>query len=208
MRSLFLSVIIALCVVTVNAQNAASVFINMPRDIAIMLTDDNRKEMVGLFMNKKPAKILNLSESESELTHLTDSYLKLQLTVQNTLEIKLLPYGNRTVICVVQTACAPVCDSRAALYSSEWMPLTEIAPLPDLQPCQFLNKKDEGSEARKNALTALDMRFYRYELSAKNNCLLVYYTTPELLGLEDRKLLKPYLLTRPLTLRWSAEGFR
>jgi len=218
MRSLFFSVVIAFCLCPANAQDAvpafkrlhdaASVFIDMPRDVAIMLTDDNRKEMVDLFTNKKEAKVQNLSGGESKLLELAHTYLKLQLAEQNTLELKILTDGSRLVICVVQTACAPVCDSRISLYTIRWEPITGVELLPQLLAAKFLNNRGMGSDARRNALASLDIHFFRYELNAKNDKLKVYYTTPSYLSSGEVMRVAPFLTGKPVTLQWKFDGFK
>jgi len=219
MRSLFLSVIIAFCLCSAKAQDvepvfkrsrdAASVFIDMPRDMAIMLTDDSRKEMVALFANKKEAKVQNLSGGESELLELAHTYLKLRLTEQNTFELKLLYNNSGAVICVVQTACAPVCDSRISLYTIKWEPITDAQLLPQLLAAKFLNNRGMGSDARRNALANLDVHFFRYELNAKNDKLKIVYTTPNYLNSDARMRVAPFLTGKPVVLQWKLDdGFR
>ena len=218
MRSLFLSVIIAFCLYPAIAQDAApefkkprdaaSVFIDMPRDMAIMLTDENRKDMITLFTNKKEAKVSNLSGGESELIALAHTYLKLRLTEQNTFELKLLFSNRGPVICVVQTACAPVCDSRINLYTADWKPITDVELLPQLLAAKFRNNRGMGSEARENALSNMDVHFFKCELNAKNDNLKVYYNSPNLLSGEERMRVAPFLTGKPVTLQWKLDGFR
>ena len=218
MRSLFLSVIIAFCLCSAKGQDpvpafkrsrdAASVFIDMPRDMAIMLTDDNRREMVNLYADKKEATVQNLSGGESELLELAHTYLKLQLAEQNTFELKLLYNNSGPVICVVQTACAPVCDSRISLYTINWEPITNVELLPQLLAAKFRNNRGMDSEARRNALANLDIHFFRYELNAKNDKLKVYYTTPNYLNSGERMRVAPFLTGKPVMLQWKLDGFR
>ena len=211
MRKLFFSVLAFFSLFGLYAQDAASVFIDMPRNKIMLLTDDNRKDMVDLFLHggKERAKTANVFGGESALTELTPDYLRLQLTAQNRLELKLLPSSDGgKVIAVVRTACAPVCDSRIEFYSLAWEPLNIDSLMPVLRFELFLNDKERGSEARQNALAALDASFFKYELNTQNTNLNVTFTTPGLLGKEERKQLEPYLSTQPLILQWTAEGFQ
>ncbi|MDD6211345.1 MAG: DUF3256 family protein [Bacteroidales bacterium] len=210
MRKLFFSVFVSLfSVFVLAAQDMASLFKTMPREVIFLLTDNNRKDLVDLFVNKKDASVLNVMGGETKLLQLNDNFLKLQLTEQNTVELKLLPAAdNSKIICMVQTACAPVCDSRISFYSIGWMPLNGDSLIPPFTYKTFLNDSGIGTEARENALTALDTRFFRYELNPDNTDLLIYYTTPDYLGLEEREKVAPYLTKQPLVMSWNHSSFQ
>ena len=210
MRRLYFSVIASFCIFISYAQDAASVFIDMPRNKIMLLADESRKSMVDLYTSGSQAKMTNVFGGESILTELTSDYLKLQLTDQNTFELRLLPSSGDSdkVVCVVRTACAPVCDSRIEFYSLRWEAMSAEELMPVFNSEVFLNDKDSGSEARTNALTALETSFFKYELNAANTNLTVSYTTPFFPGKEEREQLAPYLLDRSLVFHWTPEGFR
>ena len=209
MRKIFLFITILLTTLTLRAQDIASLFVEMPRDILFVLTDNNRKDMVDLYVNGKEAEVLNAMRGDSKLIQLNENYIKLQLTTQNTVEIKLLPLINKTqIICVVQTACAPVCDSQISFYTTQWEPIENKGLVKPFTFQDFLNTTGIDTEKRKNALTSLDTHFFRYQLSPDDNNLSIFYTAPEYLGIEERKAIEPYLTQKPLVQHWNNTRFQ
>lgn len=209
MKRKFLFVFITLNTFVLGAQNISTLFVEMPRDILFILTDNNRKDMVDLYVNEKEASVLNIMGGDSKLIQLNENYIKLQLTTQNTVEIKLLPLVNKTqIICVVQTACAPVCDSRISFYTTKWEPIENNGLVKPFTVQNFLNNSELETEKRQNALASLDTQFFQYQLNPDNNDLSVFYTTPEYLGIEEQKEVEPYLTHKPLVLHWNNTRFQ
>ena len=119
---LFFSLFIA---VSVEAQRVSSFFIIMPDELLPQIETNRRKDMIDLFQHSQKGGITNSLGGTSDVTALSDNYISVGLSSSSTMQIKLLPLKGKeeTVIAVVNTVCAPACDSRIDFYDTNWKPL-------------------------------------------------------------------------------------
>jgi hypothetical protein len=101
-----------------RSQTAARLFATMPEIEMPLLDAIARNELLDGFSTDSGT--LNILEDTCRLTALTDNYL--QLTVPGgTTELIVLPMPNEShVVCLIQTVCAPVCDSRIGFFTTTW----------------------------------------------------------------------------------------
>jgi len=208
MRQLFI-LLFMLGFISVNAQNAASFFINMPDEKIPQLEEAWRKDLVDLFQSGKDATLENLMGGRSTLKTMTADYLLLQISERSTLEMKLLPLINDTYLaCVVTTVNAPVADSRVDFFTMDWKSLhaTDLWE-PAMSEWYIKDDVNQNSEEFLHAISSLDMHLIRYQLNPENQTLTATYTTPDYLNDEDRKKVKPFLKETPLVYLWKSGRF-
>lgn len=208
MRQLFFLLLI-LGSISVNAQNVASFFINMPNEKIPQLEEAWRKDLVDLFQSGKEATLENLMGGRSTLKELTADYLLLQTSERSLLEIKLLPLINDTYLaCVITTVSAPVADSRVDFFTTEWKSLPATDLWEPAKPEWFIKDgTDQNSQEFLHAITLLDMDLIHYQLNPENQTLTATYTTPDYLNNESREEVKPFLKETPEVYQWKSGRF-
>lgn len=191
------------------AQEAKTVFTRMPDSLSLLLTAVNRADCIDFLESKMRAQVTNRFGRKSEMTELGPDYIRMQMSAQSTWQMKLLPVNDSTkVVCVVTTACAPVCDSDIKFYTTGWkeLPVGEyLASQPVLK--DFVMPVDtidnEGITARDRA----DVSLVKADLSEADSKLTFTLTTPEYMGKETAEKLIPFL-RRPLVYVWSEGSYK
>lgn len=190
------------------AQEAKTLFVNMPDSLSPLLTKVNREDCIDFLESKMKAQVENRFGKKSEMTELSKDYIRMQMSPQSTWQMKVLALNDSTnVICAVSTVCAPACDSSIRFYTDDWRPLTEslFITLPVMD--DFLNAPDsagiyEFDEARRSA----DMLLMKVDFNKENTELTVTLTTPDYMSTETAEKLKPFL-RRPIVYHWKNGAF-
>ncbi|MEG1903612.1 MAG: DUF3256 family protein, partial [Bacteroidales bacterium] len=125
MRSkLLLLSLIASCT-TLLGQSAAVYFEIIPEQHLLQIESNRRKDMVDMKKAGQLARVPNRLGGTSELTELSDKYLRIETSENSTFEMKLFPFQeDEQMIAVIKTTCAPVCDSEISFYTTTWQPLS------------------------------------------------------------------------------------
>lgn len=191
-----------------QAQEAKTLFVNMPDSLSPLLTKVNREDCIDFLESKMKAQVENRFGKKSEMTDLGKDYIRMQMSAQSTWQMKVLALNDSTnVICTVSTVCAPACDSSIHFYTDDWKPLTTslfiTLPLMD----DFLNAPDsagvyEFDEARRSA----DMLLMKADFNKENTELTLTLTTPDYMSKETAEKLKPFL-RRPVVYHWKNGAF-
>lgn len=186
------------------AQEAKTLFVNMPDSLSPLLTKVNREDCIDFLESKMKAQVENRFGKKSEMTDLSKDYIRMQMSSQSIWQMKVLALNDSTnVICTVSTACAPACDSSIRFYTDDWKPLTAslFITLPVMG--DFLNTSDSASvyefdEARRSA----DILLMKADFNKENTELTVTLTTPDYMSKETAEKLKPFL-HRPIVYHWK-----
>lgn len=205
--TLFLSAV-GLFAPTALAQEAKTLFVNMPDSLSTLLTKVNRADCIDFLESKMKAQVENRFGKMSEMTELGKDYIRMQMSARSTWQMKVLALNDSTnVICTVATACAPACDSSIRFYTTEWklLPESRFITLPAM--ADFLNTPDSTAvyafdEARRSA----DMLLMKADFNKENTELTLTLTTPDYLSTETAEKLKPFL-RRPLVYQWKNGKF-
>ncbi|WP_294627457.1 DUF3256 family protein [uncultured Bacteroides sp.] len=192
-----------------GAQEAKTLFINMPDSLSPLLTKVNRADCIDFLESKMKARVENRFGKKSEMTELGKDYIRLQISPQTTWQMKVLALNDTaSVVCTVSTACAPACDSTVRFYTTDWKPLdgTPFLTLPAALD-DFLHAPDSADvyafdEARRSA----DVLLMKADFNKDNTELTVTLTTPDYMSKETAEKLKPFL-RRPLIYRWKNGTF-
>ncbi len=193
---------------SLQAQEAKTVFINMPDSLNLILTKVNREDCIDFLESKMKAEVENRFGKKSEMTALSKDYIRMQMSPQTTWQMKLLALNDSTnVVCVVTTACAPACDSNISFYTTAWEPLSasQFITLPSME--DFLVAPDsieiyDYDEARRTA----DILLVKADLNKDNTELALTLATPDYMSRETAEKLKPFL-RRPVVYQWKNGKF-
>lgn len=204
---LFFSLFIA---VSVEAQRVSSFFIIMPDELLPQIETNRRKDMIDLFQHSQKGGITNSLGGTSDVTALSDNYISVGLSSSSTMQIKLLPLKGKeeTVIAVVNTVCAPACDSRIDFYDTNWKPLDrkDFIILPDNR--DFLSDDEKSNENANEMVQRVDISLMRYDFCEGNDNLQITYTIDEYMPEEMYKQIKPYLRVSSLEYVWDGNHFK
>ncbi len=166
--------------------------------LALLLADENAdsvnadNEMGGVFVRRE----------------WSADFLELQTSKAGIVQIKLLPYVNKTkIVCVVTTVCGGVCDSRMDFYSTDWhtIPSDGLMPQPSLS--WFLKEKNISLTDTKKVTSLIDMHPMTFRLSASGQKMTVTSELEGYLNEEDFFDLKPLLRRQTRTLVWNKNKF-
>jgi len=108
---------------TLSAQEVKmrDVFAQAPDSIFPLLTKNNKLDCIDFIENKMRARVKNKFDTYSELTTLTDNFLRIQISEKSSAEMKLV---NDTLLCLVRTYYGPGADSQVYFYNTQWQPVS------------------------------------------------------------------------------------
>lgn len=191
-----------------QAQEAKKLFVNMPDSLTPLLTSVNRADCVDFIESKMKAQVDNRFGTKSEMTDLSKDYIRMRMTPQTSWQMKVLALNDSTnVICTVNTACAPACDSSIRFYTTSWKPLSTspFITLPIMS--DFLTTPDSTSVyAFDEAHRSADVLLMKVDVNKDKNELAFTLTTPEYMSKETAEKLIPFL-RRPIVYHWKNGAF-
>lgn len=191
------------------AQEAKTLFVQMPDSLSPWLTAINRADCIDFLESKMRAQVENRFGRKSEMTALSSDYIHVRLAPEVDWQMKLLATGDSTrVICVVTTVYAPVCDSRVEFFTTDWKPVpaSRFLTLPRLTDFLLPATNPEDSIVLDRAVASLDMLLLKADLSQADETLTFTLTTPEYVEKETAEKLKPFI-RRTLPYVWQANRY-
>lgn len=190
-----------------KAQEAKSVFVNMPDSLSPLLTAVNRADCVDFLESKMKAQVDNRFGRKSEMMELDTDYIRMQMSPESTWQMKLLATsGSTKVICTVSTACGPVCDSDVRFYTTDWKELPASDYLTPPLMDAFFEVGDSTDYHFIDGRRQADIRLVKVDLSKDSETLTFTLTTPEYMEKETAEKLKPFL-RRPIVYNWKDNQF-
>lgn len=206
--AILFSLISVFSLTSLQAQEAKTLFVNLPDSLSPLLTKVNREDCIDFLESNMKAQVDNRFGKKSEMTDLGKDYIRMQMSEQTTWQMKVLALNDSTnVICTVSTACAPACDSSIRFFTTDWkeLPTSTYITLPAMN--DFLNAADSTEiyaydEARRSA----DILLLKADFNKDNTELTVTLATPDYMSKEAAETLKPFL-RRPIVYRWNNGAF-
>ena len=113
------------------------VFAHVPDTIFPLLTLNNRLDCIDFIENNMEARVKNKLDEHVVLENMTDNYLRIELSANSIVEMKLFSQQKDTFICVNRIYRGPAEDSEVRVYDFAWNMLYAIAR-PKVE--DFLNK--------------------------------------------------------------------
>lgn len=119
-----------------KAQNMDEVLANMPADIVLMLSEDNRT----MLLVDTASRVVPTVLGEIEKVAGGSDFIELKTSDKGTTQIKKLVKDNDSyIIGVIKTVCAPACDSNIRFYDSDWQEIEQSDVLPQVNRYQFFS---------------------------------------------------------------------
>ena len=199
MKKLMISLCLTLMGTTpLMAQTAKECFKAIPDSLTPLLTQVNRADFIDFLESDMRAEVTNRFNRKSEMTRLTEDYIRIQMTKRSSWQMKVLPLNDSVnVVCTVATVQGPVADSDILFYTTDWKPLSTDNFLQEPDADDFVDIPDSLQDNRiRPALAKIDMPLLSAELSDNSDTLTITFTTPRYLDKETAEILKSYI--RPI----------
>lgn len=194
-----------LCASGLKAQQVAAYFVSMPDELLLQIEPNRRKDMIDFFQHGQGGGITNALGGKSEITGMSDKYMKVSLSDVSDMEIRLLAKDTTNIIAVIRTVCAPAGDSRINFYDGQWNLLETKDFLQQPVDADFFVPKE--IPGRDEALGMIDMSLVEYSFSPDNDVLTAIYTVKDYLPEEIYKKIAPFLKKEALQYFWNDKRY-
>lgn len=119
-KILFFSVFLFVVVSSVAQVRMRDVFAQLPDSILPLMTRNNRLDCIDFIENGMEARVKNKFNDQVVLEALTEDFLLIRTSESSNVEMKLMPLGSDTLICVNRIYFGPTEDSDVRLYDINW----------------------------------------------------------------------------------------
>ena len=204
--ALFFFVLLSICC---NAQDISSVFGNMPKNLILLVDSIQRQDLIDLYKNNLSDNVTDKLNGKITLSSLKEDFIELH-SGNFSMQIALLKLVNDSkIICLIQTVCAPVCDSKLNFFTVDWKPLDAYDFISPVNTSWFIkDDTDKTGEVFINASKSLDIDLMQYSFDPEKLELAQTYTTPQYLSKEDREAIEPFLKQVPKIFVWEKMNFK
>jgi hypothetical protein len=191
-----------------QAQEISVYFLSMPGELILPLDVNRKKELVDTYRDAGRAEINNPFNDTVVLRQMTERYLLMQSGVSRT-EIALLAMSNQSkIICIVNTVCAPVCDSRIHFYSTDWKLLDTGDFFSPEKTSDFFRECPDETETDLVQSCLSDISLMQYHINPADLSLEQTYNTPQYLDSETALKIKPCLRETPAIFHWTKNRYQ
>lgn len=200
---LLLAITVIVAVMPCDARSVSEMWLSMPDSLLPYLSSSQRTELTDLVsMGVKP-EVQNKLHDKTSIDTLTASYMRVRLSDVSTLELKMLPAGSDSLLCMVTTVSGPEKESDIAFYDTSWQKTTVSITLPAVTA-----RPDTMSVERYDSLQRLlEPQMTWCRLSPADNTLTVAPSAP-LVNKSDRQKLNAIMKERTLAWDESLKTFK
>lgn len=195
--------LISLISIVLPAQNIGTLFMNMPDSYIPTLSQVQRFELLEYSKSNRTDSTKNRfgNNVSIQLLDTTNKCIALNTTPTSRIELKVL---NENTIGVIYSVKSPINISTVKFYDLNWLaqPITFEMP----QAWEWLNEEliAQNKMDRELLLKLLNNGFISLSFAQTDSVIEATNNTLEFLSLEDKKLIKPYLLEKKLTYQLEA----
>lgn len=119
-KILLFSAFLFVAVSSVAQVRMRDVFAQLPDSILPLMTRNNRLDCIDFIENGMEARVKNKFNDQVVLEALTEDFLLIRTSESSNVEMKLMPLGSDTLICVNRIYFGPTEDSDVRLYDINW----------------------------------------------------------------------------------------
>jgi hypothetical protein len=208
LKIIFTVFLFSIAVRLIQAQTVNELFVSLPESAFLTLPVSDRLDLIDMYKGGEKATVKNLLGDSCSILSMTDNYLQFRIG-KNTMELFLLQMINDSkIVGLIQTVCAPVCDSRIEFYTTTWKKLDTSVFISLAGKYDFLKEGIHPEEENiKNALVPLDISLMQLHYDSEKRELQQIYTTPDYLSETDRDKVMPYLSEIPKLFKWNLTRF-
>jgi len=128
MKNIICLMIFFLAMTNLQAQRIEHFFVQMPDVLNPILSRNQRMELLEFYKAEMSDSITNRFGTQSRLLFLDaeNNHLLIQNTEISTIELKLIPHRNDTIITIIRTVCSAICQSSIDFFNMQWQPRTDV----------------------------------------------------------------------------------
>ncbi|MBR5828616.1 MAG: DUF3256 family protein [Bacteroidaceae bacterium] len=203
MKKIFIILAVMFCCAgqELCAQGMRSLFLNAPDELFPLLTRNGRADCVDYIDAGMEATVANVLGGVCRMKVLTDDFVEIEPSGASSMQVRMLPAGGDTLLCVVNTVKAEAADSRISFYTKGW----EKVPAKGLFEAPAIKDFFVSADSAALYVDRCDIYLVRLALSKDENTLTAEYTMPDYMAESDSALIKP-LLCR-IVYRWNGKKF-
>lgn len=202
-NKLLLVALISLISTGLQAQNIGDLFLNMPDSYIPTLSQLQRFELLEYRKANRTDSTKNRfgNNVAIQLLDTTNKCIVLNTTATSRMELKVL---NENTIGVIYSIKSPISISTVKFYDFNWLALPITFEMP--QATDWLNEEliAQNKTDRELLLKSLNNSFISLSFAQTGSAIEATNNTLGFLSLEDKKLIKPYLLDKKLTYQLEA----
>jgi hypothetical protein len=208
MKKYIVVIWICLTATSLKGQTASELFLSLPESALLTLSETSRLDLIDLHKAGHKAEVVNQFGDSSVILHLTNDYLEIKFGNYNLQLLLLQMVNDSKIVLLIQTVCAPVCDSYLEFYTTSWRKLNGELFISPAEKSEFIKEGINPDEQKvKNALVSLDISLMQFKYDPEKKELLQYYNTPEYLNPDDRGAVALYLKGTPRVFKWNQTRF-
>ena len=138
-----------------------------------------------------------------------DDHLLIQTSNVGTIELKLLPVAQDSIIiCVIRTVCAQACDSRIDFYTTGWEKIDDSTLLPPINREIFFDSSQKERENYKYAVSLPGIYPVSAKFSENGTDLLLAFDFKEYLDEQQIAEVQLFLKSDTIVLKWDRVSFK
>ncbi|MDI9605133.1 MAG: DUF3256 family protein [Bacteroidota bacterium] len=198
--------LLLLCFTTLaNGQTMGDLFKAMPSELLPGLSDGNKTML--LVDTGQTSVPYALGEVKKRVHN--DDHLLIQTSNVGTIELKLLPVAQDSIIiCVIRTVCAQACDSRIDFYTTGWEKIDDSTLLPPINREIFFDSSQKERENYKYAVSLPGIYPVLAKFSDNGTDLLLAFDFKEHLDEQQIAEVLPFLKSDTIVLKWDRVSFK
>jgi hypothetical protein len=199
-KKIGLGIISGCVLISADAQTIKDTFVSFPESMLAPLNTNNRLDLIDMHLAGQEAVVKNALGNDVFLRNFTEDYLYIQ-SGNLTVELFFLTLVNESkLIGVIQTVCAPVCDSRLEFYTLNWKKLDTESFISLVDKFWFLEENQD--------FTALDISLMEFHYDAEKQLLSQTYNTPSYLNREDKEKTDLFIRKKNKEYEWNGIRFK
>lgn len=198
--------LLLLCFTTLaNGQTMGDLFKAMPSELLPGLSDGNKTML--LVDTGQTSVPYALGEVKKRVHN--DDHLLIQTSNVGTIELKLLPVAQDSIIiCVIRTVCAQPCDSRIDFYTTGWEKIDDSTLMPPINREIFFDSSQKERENYKYAVSLPGIYPVLAKFSDNGTDLLLAFDFKEHLDEQQIAEVLPFLKSDTIVLKWDRVSFK
>lgn len=186
------------------------VFTQMPDSMLPYLSRNNKLDLIDFIDSGMTAEVTNEFDDKTILEKLTDNYLYLKLSPASRIEMKLLPYANKTdsvnsVICALTSFGEEAVESSIKFYTPQWLPIDIENPL-HTRYSGLIERPDTMNQERFAVLRRMISPLMLVATFSPEEDKVEIKVSTIMLSAEDKKSIYPLL--RSKNLKWDGTSFK
>lgn len=185
-------------------QTIDTVFKTMPIEFLPAFSDANKT----MLLMDTSLSVIPYPLGKIERLEYTDTFLSLKTSDVGTLQLKLLPLVNNTlIISVVKTVCSNVCDSEIRFFTDKWEEIDKNNLLPNIQPHIFFDASKLNRLDFKVAVSHINIYPLHLQFNKESDDLAVKFDFVGFLSSDDLKKIEPFVEKESIILSWNKSMF-